>query len=235
MKKTFQVAIDGPVAAGKGTVSRLLAERLHFLYIDTGAMYRTTALLALRNHVPFSDEEQLTRLIEAAHFDMHNPESEKEQDGRLITMILNSEDISWEIRTPLVSDGASKVATLAKIRQALVKKQQTIADSHDVVMEGRDITFRVLPDADLKIFLTADLSTRAERRHTQYLTQGQNKTLEEVIQEIQKRDDTDMHREVDPLQITDDAWILDTSHLAIDTVVETIAQRVTELQRTRRN
>ena len=229
MRTTCQIAIDGPVAAGKGTISRLLAEKLGFLYVDTGAMYRATALLAIRNQISFDDETELVSLIEKNQIDMRNPQGEKEQDGRLTTILLNGEDISWLIRTPAVSDGASRVAVLPEVRKALVKKQQQFAESQNVIMEGRDITFRVLPDADLKIFLTANLSTRAKRRHMEYLSKGIDKEFDEVISEITQRDARDTQRDVDPLHVTADAWNLDTSDLDIEQVVDLIAERVQNL------
>ena len=228
-KQSFQIAIDGPVAAGKGTVSRLVAEELGFLYVDTGAMYRCTALLALRNHLEFSDEDAIVEILKKSKIEMRNPEGDKEADGRLTTVILDGEDVSWEIRTEKCSDGSSKVAILPKVRQVLVEKQKEIASQQNVVMEGRDITFKVLPEADLKIFLTASLETRAERRHVQYLTKGINKELEEVMAEVKERDDRDINRQTDPLHQTKDAWLLDSNQLSIEEVVDKIAARVKEM------
>ncbi len=222
----FQIAIDGPVAAGKGTVSRLLAEKLNFLYVDTGAMYRAAALLAIQNNVDFDQEDKIVSFIAQSSLEMRNPEGDKEADGRLTTLILNGQDVSWAIRTTNCSDGASKVATLAKVRQILVEKQKKIAETQNVVMEGRDITFKVLPDADLKIFLTADLEIRAKRRHLQYLTKGIDTSIEEVIKEVQERDQRDMTRKIDPLHPTADSWILDSSQLSIEEVVNLIAEKV---------
>lgn len=228
-KRSFQIAIDGPVAAGKGTVSRLLAEKLGFLYVDTGAMYRATALLAIRAGAAFDDEDQVVALLEKAKLEMRNPQPPKETDGRLTTVILDGEDVSWAIRTQKCSEGASKVAVLAKLRRVLVQKQQEIAAKQNVVMEGRDITFRVLPEAQVKIFLTASVESRAVRRHTQYLTKGTNISLEEVVAEIKERDERDTKRDTDPLHVAEDAWVLDTSNLSIEEVVEQIATRATEL------
>ncbi len=229
MSTSFQIAIDGPVAAGKGTISRLLAERLGFLYVDTGAMYRATALLALRAEINLSDEDRVVALLQKSKLEMRNPIPPKETDGRLTTVILDGEDVSWAIRTQKCGEGASKVAVLPKLRHVLVQKQQEIAASQNVVMEGRDITFRVLPNAQLKIFLTASVESRAARRHTQYLTKGTDVSLEEVIEEIKQRDQRDMSRDTDPLHITKDAWVLDTSELSIEAVVELIANKVTQL------
>ncbi len=231
MNNTFQIAIDGPVAAGKGTVSRLLAQKLGFLYVDTGAMYRATALLALRQKIDLSDEDKVVALLEKSKLEMRNPLPPTELDGRLTTVILNGEDVSWAIRTQKCSDGASKVAVLAKLRKALVKKQQEIASTQNVIMEGRDITFRVLPDADLKIFLTANLQARAARRHTQYLTKGMNVSIEAVTAEIKERDMRDMQREIDQLRVVPDAWVLDTSELKIEEVVDLIAKKVQQIRK----
>lgn len=230
MRQAFQIAIDGPVAAGKGTVSRLLAQKLGFLYVDTGAMYRATALLALRKEIDLAAENQVVDLLKNSKLEMRNPIPPKELDGRLTTVILDGEDVSWAIRTQKCGDGSSKVALLPKLRQVLVQKQQEIANQQDVVMEGRDITFRVLPAANLKIFLTADVQSRALRRHAQYLNKGVAISLEEVIKEIKERDERDMKRNTDPLQIVPEAWVLDTSHLEIPQVVDLIIEKVKILQ-----
>lgn len=220
----LHIAIDGPVAAGKGTVARLVAQRLGLLYVDTGAMYRTTALIALRNTVDPADELKVVELLKQSKIEMRNPLSE-EQDGRLTTVLLNGEDISWEIRTEQVSQNSSKVASLKLVREHLVEKQQLIAQDQDVVMEGRDITYKVLPHATLKIYLTASAETRAKRRHYELQTRGQDVTFEQVYEELQQRDDRDMNRAVDPLKITEDAWVLDSSNLAIEEVVDLIVER----------
>lgn len=231
MSESFQIAIDGPVAAGKGTVSRLLAQKLGFLYVDTGAMYRATALLALRQEIDLTDEDQVVALLKKSKLEMRNPIPPKELDGRLTTVILDGEDVSWAIRTQKCGDGSSKVAVLPKLRHVLVQKQQEIAANQNVVMEGRDITFRVLPNANLKIFLTADVKSRATRRHMQYLTKGVDTTIEKVIEEIKERDKRDMQRDTDPLQIMPDAWVLDTSNLEIEEVVDLIIEKVEQIKK----
>ncbi|HOZ02911.1 MAG TPA: (d)CMP kinase [Candidatus Woesebacteria bacterium] len=221
----FQIAIDGPVAAGKGTVSRLVAERLGFLYVDTGAMYRATALLGDRAGVKWDDELELVKLINAAKIEMRNP-TNGEKDGRLTTILLDGEDVSWQIRTEKMGWGASSVAVLPAVREALVKKQQQIAESQDVVMEGRDITYRVLPKADLKIFLTASDAVRAKRRQLQLQTRGKDVEFEEVYAELIKRDQQDMTRVTDPLKIIPKSWVLDTSELSIEEAVIMIVEKV---------
>lgn len=231
----FQIAIDGPVAAGKGTVSRLLAQKLGFLYVDTGAMYRATALLALRAGVDLSDETAVVKLLQDSKLEMRNPLPPKETDGRLTTVLLDGEDVSWAIRTQKCGEGSSKVAVLPQLRRVLVEKQQEIAASQNVVMEGRDITFRVLPDAQLKIFLTASIESRAVRRHAQYLGKGTDIDLDSVIAEIKERDERDTKRDTDPLHVTNDAWVLDTSDLDIEAVVDLIALRVKKLLKPGKN
>lgn len=225
MSSPFHIAIDGPVAAGKGTVSRLVADRLGYLYVDTGAMYRVTAFLAKNNSVDWSNESQIVELITKTTIEMHNP-LENEKDGRLTTVLLNGEDVSWQIRTEEISKGASIVAAHPEVRKVLVGKQKIIAQNQNVVMEGRDITYAVLPQANLKIYLTAGDTVRAKRRHTQLLTKGQDLTFEEVYTQLLKRDQLDMGRQADPLKIIPDAWVIDSGDLSIEQVVELIEARV---------
>ncbi|NCN83084.1 MAG: (d)CMP kinase [Candidatus Pacebacteria bacterium] len=220
----FHLAIDGPVAAGKGTVSRLAADRLGFLYVDTGAMYRVAAFLAVEAGVDLTDEAAVTELVSHATIEMHNP-LEAEKDGRLTTVIVNGVDVSWKIRTEAISAGSSKVAAYPKVREILVKKQQAIAAGQDVVMEGRDITYRVLPEAQLKIFLTGSDVIRASRRHLQLQTRGEDISYEEVLAGIKQRDEQDIHRTTDPLKRIPEAWEIDTSELSIDQVVDMIVSR----------
>lgn len=219
--QSFQISIDGPVAAGKGTISRLVADRLGFLYVDTGAMYRVTGLLADRAGVSIDDEDALVQLVEKASIQMRNP-SETEKDGRLTTVLVNDIDESWSIRTEKIGDLASKVATYQEVRAVLVAKQQKIAKSQNVVMEGRDITYRVLPDAQLKIYLTANEIVRAKRRQFQLQTRGMLAEFEEVYQELLERDKRDSQRTTDPLTIVPEAWVIDSSDLSIDQVVDII-------------
>jgi cytidylate kinase len=220
----FHIAIDGPVAAGKGTISRLVAEKLGFLYVDTGAMYRMTALLAQQKQVDFDQEDKIAELVEKADMQMRTPTAE-EKDGRLSTIFLDGEDVSWKIRTEKVSLGSSVVAKLPKVRHILVQKQQEIAKNQNVIMEGRDITYRVLPDADLKIYLTGSDLVRAKRRLTQLLTKGENASFEQVLADLAIRDKQDMTRDTDPLKIVPDAIVIDTSDLSIQQVVEIIVNK----------
>ncbi len=223
--QSFQIAIDGPVAAGKGTVSRLIAKRLHFLYVDTGAMYRVSAYLAYTHHVPFEDAPKVLELVQSHTISMRPP-SQDENDGRQCTVLLDNEDVSWKIRTETISQGASVVASHKVLRAELVRQQQLIAASQSVVMEGRDITFRVLPDAQLKIFLTASDHERARRRHMELLEKGQDVTFEAVHADLLTRDRRDMERDVDPLHVVPGAWVIDTSTLSIEEVVTMVVSKV---------
>ncbi len=229
---SFQIAIDGPVAAGKGTVSRLIAKRLGFLYVDTGAMYRVSALLAHRNNIPFEEAQKVLELVQQHTISMRPP-TEEENDGRQCTVLLDGEDVSWKIRTEIISQGASIVASHKILRAELVRQQQKIAAEQSVVMEGRDITFRVLPTADVKIFLTATDTERAKRRHVELLEKGQDVTFEQVYTDLLERDKRDMERDVDPLQIVPGAWVIDTTTLSIEDVVDVVVGRIEEIRKTK--
>lgn len=217
----YQIAIDGPVAAGKGTVAKLVASRLNFLYVDTGAMYRASAYLADLNNVPWDSPKEVASLIEKSSMILRNP-LETEKDGRQVTVLLDGEDVSWKIRTEHMSTGSSVVSQYAEVRKELVKKQQELAKKMSVVMEGRDITFRVLPHAQMKIYLDASAETRAKRRFQELLMRGVDTTYEDVYKDLEERDARDMGREVDPLHIVEGDWILDTTNLSIEEVVELI-------------
>lgn len=228
MSSSFQIAIDGPVAVGKSTIARILAQRLGFLYVDTGAMYRATGLLALRNGVDPSNEEEVVKLLVKHNITLATPQGQLE-DGRKITVYLDDEDVSWKIRTEEVSKAASHVAQCAEIRQQLVKQQQAIAANTNVVMEGRDITFRVLPDAQLKIFLTASDEQRAKWRHAELLESGTDITFEEVQSELHDRDERDMTRDIDPLHVAEDAWYFDRSSFTLEEAIDEIERKAREL------
>jgi CMP/dCMP kinase len=229
MSKEFHLAMDGPVAAGKGTGALLVAKRLGFLYVDTGAMYRVAAYLAILNDLDLKNEAGVSELVAKSDIQMRNPD-EAEQDGRLTTVTVDGDDVSWKIRTEQISAGASAVAMHKKVREVLVAKQQQIAKGQNVVMEGRDITYRVLPNANLKIYLTAGDLVRAKRRHFQLQSRGQDISFDEVYQELLKRDRQDMTRQTDPLRIVEDAWVIDSSDLSIEQVVELIVGKVRVMQ-----
>lgn len=224
---SFQIAIDGPVGSGKSTVTRLVAERLRFLYVDTGAMYRAVALLGLRVFGASFTQEQIMALLEKSRIEIRSPH-DSERDGRLITVLLDGEDVSWLIRTQEISTLVPVVAAMPFVRRSLVALQQEISKKHAVVMEGRDITYRVLPNAQLKIYLTASPLERAQRRHSQMQSKGEDVSLEEVLADIQKRDDSDMSRSTDPLKIVEGVWVLDTTGMTIDEVVDVICAQAVE-------
>ncbi len=229
LKPNLQIAIDGPVAAGKGTISKLLAERLGILYVDTGAMYRALALFVRDQGITFEDEAQICKILSQKQptVVLRTP-TEEEKDGRLVTVLLNNEDVSWKIRTEEISHGVSVITRYRCVRDYMVPQQQRLAASTSVVMEGRDITTRVLPNADLKIYMDASEQIRAERRYQQLLERGEDTTLEKVLTDLQKRDSRDMNRTLDPLTKAEDAWVLDTTPYAIPKVVDLICQRLQE-------
>ncbi len=236
MRKYFQIAIDGPVAAGKGSVSQRLAEELKFLYVDTGATYRVATLIAIEEGLNFADlaeevEEEVRKLVEKmkeSKLELSRP-GPQELDGRLITVRLNDEDVSWKIRDERVSQKVPLVAKLASVREMLVEKQQEIARKNDVVMEGRDITSRVLPEANIRIYLDAQMEERVRRRYRQLLTTGQDVSMKEVENKLIERDKLDQEREVDPLRLAEGVWYIDTTGMTIEAVVTMIRKRVEKL------
>lgn len=226
MKKNLQIAIDGPAAAGKGTIASLLARKLGLKYVYTGAMYRAVALFGLKSNVDLDDEENMVALLKKIKIEFRKPQRDNPYG---YSIILNGEDVTEEIRSPKVGWGASVVGTLPQIRKFLVERQQEIVKKQSVIMEGRDITTRVLPRADLKIYLTATLKERIRRRKRQLEEeQGIKKSLKEVARETKKRDYQDSHREADPLTITPDAWMLDTTDLTVQQVTEKISKKLKE-------
>lgn len=224
-RKSFQIAIDGPVAAGKSTVAKELAKATEFVYVDTGAMYRAVTLEGIASGADLDDEDALTQLVDHMKIDVRSP-NEAENDGRLSTVIVNGKDVSWEIRSELVSSKVAKVASYPKVREVLVPKQRAIASDRDVVMEGRDITYVVLPEAQLKIYLTASEEVRVQRYYDKFIEQDSSMTKETARDLLKKRDKLDMTRKASPLKIVDDAWILDTSELTIPEVVGKIREKV---------
>lgn len=227
--RKLQVAIDGPVAAGKSSLAKKLAEKLGILYVDTGAMYRAVALACREMGVEWSDEAAVVELVNVTSIELDVPE-ESERDGRLVTVLVNGKDVSNLIRNSQIAEGASVVSTYAGVREVLVAEQQLIANDQAVVMEGRDIGTRVLPEAQLKIYLEADQDERV-RRKWKYLEKiGEKQTLDFVKQALETRDMREMTREVDPLRPADDAWRLDTTGKSLDEVVSMVLKRIKEIQ-----
>lgn len=230
--KYLQIAIDGPVAAGKGTVARLLSLKLGILYVDTGAMYRALALFVKRNKIEWDEEESICSLIKlkSPKVDLKMPKRE-EKDGRLITTLLDREDVSWQIRAEEISWGVSVITRYRCVRDYMLPHQQVLAKKQSVVMEGRDITTRVLPNANLKIYLDANEKVRAKRRYDQLLKKGENVDFENIYQELKKRDYQDMNRDNDPLAMSEDTWLLDTTDLTIERVVDKILEKLQNINK----
>lgn len=223
--KYFQIAIDGPVAAGKSTVAQELAKSTEFVYVDTGAMYRAVTLTALAKGISLDDEGELVQLVRGIEIDVRAPRGE-ERDGRLSTVVVDGKDVSWAIRTAEISAVVARVASMPRVREVLVPKQRKIALTSPVVMEGRDITYVVLPDADLKIYLTASQKVRVERYHQMLCAKDKTVTKEYAKKILTERDELDATRESSPLRIVPDAWVLDTSNLSVSEVVELIVKKI---------
>jgi len=210
----LQIAIDGPAGAGKSTVAKLVAKQLNLFYVDTGAMYRAIAYTALKNKTQLEDELSVSRIAKITEVVLdHSDEG---------TVWCDGENVTQAIRNPEISRAVSTVAAYAGVRERLVELQRREAERGGVVMDGRDIGTHVLPDASLKIFLTATLRERANRRWLELVNAGKNVSFEEVAQDMQKRDRQDMEREVSPLEPAQDAIILDTTGLGVAEIVAKI-------------
>ena len=224
--KAAVLTVDGPGGAGKGTISRLVADRLGWNLLDSGAIYRLTALAAIRRGVAFDDEAALERL--AAALDVVFL-----AEGDTTRVLLEGGDVSREIRTEQVGDAASQVASLPAVRQALLQRQRDFRQPPGLVADGRDMGTVVFPDAELKVFLTASPEERARRRYLQLQEAGVGASLSSLLKEIQARDARDMQRSVAPLVPADDAIELDTTSLSIPEVVERLTEWLAERGLTR--
>lgn len=221
MKKII-VAVDGPAGAGKSTLSKAAARKLGLTYIDTGAMYRACALMALETGVDVRNETApLHRMFDEFELKLKNEDGEER-------VILNDVDITREIREPHISIGASYISAIPYVRDKMVELQRKTAETESVLMDGRDIGTNVFPNADVKIFLTADVEKRAERRYKELLEKGENVTLEDVKADIKKRDENDSSRSYAPLRKADDAIVVDTSGLTISESLDKLISVITE-------
>lgn len=212
MKKNISVAIDGPSAAGKSTIAKMVAKKENFIYIDTGAMYRCVAYYCLTQKIDLNDEKAIEQAIE--HIQIRLTPDNK--------VYLNDEDVSNQIRQDQVSLGASCVSKYQAVRSFLVDEQRKMAKAGNVILDGRDIGTVVLPNADLKIYQIASVETRAKRRYLENLQRGLDADLETIKKEIEERDYQDTHREISPLKKAEDAIELDTSSLTLEEVVEQV-------------
>lgn len=222
--KQYSVAIDGPSGAGKSTLAKALAEELHILYVDTGAIYRTIGCYARRRGVDAADTQAVISLLPQVKISM------RYDDQGLQHMLLQNEDVTHEIRLPEMSLYASAVSAIPEVRTFLLEMQRSFARTSSVIMDGRDIGTVVLPDAQVKIFLQADVEIRARRREEELLQRGTPVRFEQVLAEMKERDYNDTHRAAAPLRPAPDAVVVDTSHLDFqqskERLLEIIRERV---------
>ena len=213
----YNIAIDGPAGAGKSTIARRVAKELSFIYVDTGAMYRAMALYLLRKEVNKDDTEQIGNICQDAEISIEY------QNGEQI-VLLNDENVNSYLRTEEVGNMASVSSAVPRVREKLLSLQRKLAKDMSVVMDGRDIGTTILPDADVKIYLTASSLTRAKRRYLELQEKGTVRNLDEIQKDIEERDQRDMNREISPLRQAEDAVLVDSSDLTIQQVVDRILQ-----------
>ena len=213
---SIAIALDGPAGAGKSSIAKRVAKALDCIYVDTGALYRTIGLSATRNSVAPEDENAVKNLLSKITVDLTFNEK-----GEQI-VLLDNEDVSGLIRTPEASMMASKISAVPIVRAYLLDLQRNMAKTHDVIMDGRDIGTTILPNAEVKIYLTASADTRAKRRALEYEQKGEAFDLEQIRKDIIERDERDMNREISPLKQAEDAVLVDSSEMGIDDVVNAI-------------
>lgn len=214
---SMNIAIDGPAGAGKSTIARRVAKELSFIYVDTGAMYRAMALYLLRREVNKDDTEQIGNICQDAEISIEYQNGEQ-------TVLLNDENVNSYLRTEEVGNMASVSSAVPRVREKLLSLQRKLARDMSVVMDGRDIGTTILPDADVKIYLTASSLTRAKRRYLELQEKGTVCNLDEIQKDIEERDQRDMNREISPLRQAEDAVLVDSSDLTIQQVVDRILQ-----------
>lgn len=222
---SYNIAIDGPAGAGKSTIAKKIAKKLSFIYVDTGAMYRAMALFMIRSGIGPDETERIGEKCREADISIRHENGEQ-------VVLLNGENVNGLIRTEGVGNMASVSSADAKVRKKLVELQQKLAESADVVMDGRDIGTCVLPGADVKIYLTAGSAVRARRRYDELTAKGELCNLEEIEKDIIERDHRDMTREISPLRQAEDAVLVDSSDMTIEQVVETVIALVREKRQT---
>ena len=218
---SYNIAIDGPAGAGKSTIAKLVAKKRGYIYVDTGAMYRAMALYLLRTGVDTSDRAAIAKACQNADISIAYQKGEQ-------VVLLNGENVNGVIRNEEVGNMASSTSVYPVVRKKLVELQRQLAKSADVIMDGRDIGTCVLPDAQVKIYLTASSATRAKRRYDELTEKGVSCDLAEIEKDIIDRDYRDMHRETSPLRQAEDAVLVDSSEMNIDEVVDAIYQVYSE-------
>lgn len=211
----YNVAIDGPAGAGKSTIAKLVAKEKGYIYVDTGAMYRGLAIHFIKRGLKAEDTKGIVEACKDAEVSIVY-----ENDVQQI--YLNGENVTAMLRTEEVGNMASKTSAIPAVREKLLELQRTLAREKDVIMDGRDIGTNILPNADVKIYLTASVETRATRRYKELLEKGENCVYEEIAQDIKERDERDMNREIAPLKQAEDAILVDSSEMTIEEVVKTI-------------
>lgn len=214
---SYNIAIDGPAGAGKSTIAKRIARRLGYIYVDTGAMYRAMAYYLIQNQVDAADQEAIAAACQHADISICY------QDGEQV-VLLNGENVNAYLRTEAVGNMASVSSVVPEVRKKLVELQQKLARETNVVMDGRDIGTVVLPDADVKVYLTASVETRAKRRFLELQEKGEPADLAKIAADIEDRDYRDMHRDISPLRQAEDATLVDSSDMTIDQVVERILE-----------
>ena len=215
------IAIDGPAGSGKSTIGKLLAEKLNYLYFDTGVMYRAVTLTAINQGINVEDEQKISKLAEEIIIDLHTP---TKNDGRDCDVLIEGQDVTWAIRKPEVDANVSIVSTYPTVRQALSAKQRQIGLQGKVIMLGRDIGTVVLPEAGLKIYLDASVEERASRRYKEMLQRGETVDYDSVLSMLRDRDRIDSTREIAPLKTADDAIVINTDGLNIEKVFAMILE-----------
>ena len=219
----MQVAIDGPASSGKSTISKLIAKENHFVYLDTGAMYRVVTLAVLRNKISIDDHEAIEKLVQTIEIGFSM------QDGKQ-SVFMNGEDVTDEIRSVEVTRNVSAVSALKEVRTRLVHLQREIAENHSIIMDGRDIGTVVLPQAEIKIFLVASVEERAKRRFIENQEKGIEMSYEELVEDIRRRDHIDSTRKESPLRKAEDAIEIDTTTMTIEDVVKTVTALIQKNQ-----
>mgnify|MGYP000036679327 FL=1 len=220
---SINIAIDGPAGAGKSTIAKKLAQKLGYVYVDTGAMYRAMAYYFLQQGIDKTDEAAINAAVDGADVTIRYVDGAQQ-------VLLNGEDVTGSLRSEQVGNMASNTSVYPAVRVKLVALQQKLAQTTDVIMDGRDIGTCVLPDAQVKIYLTASVGTRAKRRYDELVEKGEKPDLAKIEADIEERDYRDMHREMSPLRQADDAVLVDSSEMNIEQVVSAILEIVKEKQ-----